>query len=106
MTTTPARLFGPAQLTASAATKYTVPGATTAILRHIHVYNPGPAAATFTLSIGADAAGVRLYDAHVIQAGGEFDRICLYVLAAAEIVQAFASITTQLVMTLDGELRT
>jgi hypothetical protein len=97
------RFHGPAQVSNAAATKYTVPAGLRGILRHIHVFNPSGGAVTFTMSIGADAAGVRLYDAISIAAGAELDRWVLYVLAAAEIIQALSGTNNVLVLTLDGE---
>lgn len=105
MPATAKRLFGPAQLTNAAATKYTVPALTKTKIRHIHVVNPG-AAVTLTMSIGADAAGTRIYDALPIpaNAAGLVPYPFVYfVMDAAEILQAFASVTTQLVLTIDGE---
>lgn len=96
------RLSGPSQLTNAAVTKYTVGAGVRGIIRHIHIMNPG-AAINLTMSIGADAAGTRIFDARAIPANSEFDHFCYYVLAAAEILQAFASVTTQLVLTVDGD---
>ena len=101
MPRTPKRLHGPALVTNAAATKYTTPAATKTIVRHIHVDNPG-AAITFTLSIGADAAAVRIFDAFPIPTG-PYDHFCYYVLEAAELIQALASVTNQLVLTVDGD---
>ena len=56
------RLAGPAQVSNAAATKYTAPAAG-AIVRHVRVSNPSGSPVTFTLSVGADAAGTRLFDA-------------------------------------------
>ena len=68
------RLAGPALVTNSAATKYTTPGATRTIVRHIHVSNPsGGSDATFTLSIGSDAAGTRVIAAETITTGTSRD---------------------------------
>jgi hypothetical protein len=107
MANTPLRLAGPAQLTAAAATKYTVPAATKTVLRHIHVQNPSGAIVNFTMSIGADAAGTRVYDAEPIAAnGGVLDQWVYFVLEATEIIQAFASTTAVLVLTLDGDQKT
>jgi hypothetical protein len=102
MATTNKRLSGPAALTNAAATKYTVPAATVTILQHIHVTNPTGASITFTMSIGADAAGVRIYDAVAIPAGSMIDTFSKYVLNAGEIVQAFSS-STSAVLTLNGQ---
>ena len=97
------RLHGPALVTNAAATKYTVPALTKTIIRHIHIQNPSPSAVTFTMSIGADAAAVRLFDAYVIAATSVLDHFCYYVVEAAEIVQALAGTTNILVLTIDGD---
>jgi hypothetical protein len=109
MARTPKRLAGPAQVSNGAATKYTVPAGTKTILRHIHVQNPSGSAATFTLSIGADAAATRLLDAFSIPAaaagvtGSVVDFFCYYVLEAAEIIQAFSGTNNVLTLTLNGD---
>lgn len=99
----PTRMTGPGQITNAAVTKYTVPALTKSIMRHMHVSNPSGAAVPFTLSIGADAAGTRLFDAYTIAAGAVFDHFCYYVLAPAEIVQAFAGTTLVINLTIDGD---
>ncbi len=105
----PKRLHGPAQVSNAAATKYTVPAATKTVVRHIHVENPSGAAVTFTLSIGADAAAVRIFDAFSIPAAAPgvpnsvLDHWCYYVLEATEIIQALAGTTNVLVLTIDGD---
>jgi hypothetical protein len=96
------RMHGPAQVSGVAATKYTVPANRRGIVRHIHIANPG-AAVTFTMSIGADVAGTRIFDAVTIPANSANDYFCKYVLEAAEIIQAFASVASQLVLTIDGD---
>lgn len=99
----PLRLAGPAQLTASAATKYTVPSSTKTVVRHIHFYNADTVPRTVTLSIGSDAAGTRIYDAFSIAAGSQSDNWCYYVLEAAEIIQALADVTLKVTLTIDGD---
>lgn len=101
MPRTPKRLHGPAQVSNAAATKYTTPASTKTIVRHIHVNNPG-AAVTLTMSIGADAAAVRIFDGRSIPTG-EFDHFCYYVLEATEIIQALSSVNNQLTLTIDGD---
>lgn len=104
------RLFGPAQLTNAAATKYTSPTPSApfslmkTIVRHIHVSNPTGSDVTFTMSIGADAAGTRIYDAFTIPKGQAYDAFCMYVLEAGEIIQSFAGTASALVLTLDGDI--
>ena len=97
------RLHGPALVTDSAATKYTTPAATKTIVRHVHVQNPSASAVSFTLSLGADAAAARLFDAYSIPAYGVLDHFCYYVLEATEVLQALASTTDVLVLTIDGD---
>lgn len=97
------RLAGPALVTNAAATKYTVPALTKAIVRHVHIQNPSGAAVTFTMSIGADAAATRLFDAYSIAAGAVLDHFCYYVLSPAEIVQALAGTNNILTLTIDGD---
>jgi len=97
------RLHGPALVTNVAATKYTTPAATKTIVRHIHVSNPSAAAVDLTLSIGADAAAVRLFDGYPIAADSVLDHFGYYVLEAAEVIQALASTTDVLVLTVDGD---
>src|SRR5262245_3992215 len=93
------RLAGPAQVSNAAATKYTVPATTKTIVRHVHVSNPTGGAVTFTMSIGADAAATRLFDAYSIAAGSVLDHFCYYVLEAAEIIQALSGTNNVLTLT-------
>lgn len=97
------RLHGPAQVSNAAATKYTVPAVTKTIVRHVHIQNPSGSAVTFTMSIGADAAAVRLFDAYSIAANTILDHFCYYVLEAAEVIQALAGTNNILVLTIDGD---
>ena len=97
------RLFGPAALTNAAATKYTVPAGLRGIIRHVRITNPSGAPVNVTVSVGADAAGVRLLDAVPFAAGAEKDYYWYLTLAAAEIIQAFASTTGVVIMTINGE---
>ena len=97
------RLAGPAQVSNGALTKYTVPALTKTIIRHIHVENPSGSAVTFTLSIGADAAATRLFDAYSIGAGTIFDHFCYYVVDVGEIIQALAGTNNILTLTIDGD---
>ncbi len=105
----PKRLSGPALVTNAAVTKYTVPAVTKTIIRHIHVQNPSAAPVTLTISIGADAAAVRILDAFSIPAaavgvtGNVVDWYPYYVLEAAEIIQALAGTTNILTLTIDGD---
>lgn len=97
------RMAGPAQVSNAAATKYTVAAGRRGIIRHIHVQNPSGGPVTFTASIGADAAGTRIFDAFSIAANTVLDHMCYYVLEAAEIFQAFSGTNNILVLTIDGD---
>lgn len=97
------RLAGPIALTASATTIYTVPALTTTTVRNIHINNESALAATVALSIGTDGAGKRFLGPNLsIAANSSYDWSGLLILAAAEIVQAYASAITSLTVTISG----
>lgn len=96
------RLSGPTLLTAVAATQYTVPAATTTSVRNIHAANNTTQPATFTLSIGADAAGTRFFPAVTVQPNDVYDWQGLLVLNPAEIVQAYSGTASALILTMSG----
>lgn len=105
----PLRIYGPALVTNSLATIVTVPAAEIYVVRHIHVQNNSGSAATLTLTIGADAAGTRLYDAYSIPAAGAgvvgsaIDLWCYYPLVAAEIMRVVSGTTNVLNITISGD---
>jgi hypothetical protein len=99
---TPARLYGPARPTNAAADAYTSPAATITTIGKISVANPTASDVTYTLSVGADAAGTRVLDAIVIPAGTCQVFELGLVLAAAEKVQHFAGTTAVLNVVMDG----
>jgi hypothetical protein len=103
MARTPKRLAGPAQVSNAAATKYTVPGSTTTVVRHIHISNPSGSPVDFTLSIGTDAAGTRLFDGLAIAADSVYEHFCYHVLAVAEVIQAFGGTNNILTLTISGD---
>jgi len=103
VTTTNKRLAGPALLTNAAATKYTTPASCVTKVQHIHVENPTGSVILFTLSIGVDAAGTRIYDQFVIGAGQVLDQFCLYILNAGDVLQAFANTAGVATLTIDGQ---
>lgn len=98
----PTRFHGPAQVSNAAATKHTAATGEISLLRCIVIENPG-ATVNFTLSIGTDAAAVRLFDATPIAANVVDIRWVYEPIAAGEIIQAFASVNNQLVLTLSGD---
>jgi hypothetical protein len=99
----PTRFHGPAAVSNAAATKLTVAANESAIIRNIHVYNPGAGTVNFTASIGADAAGTRIFDAYPVLEDVPLDHWCYYVLAETEVLQALGSVNNQLVLTIDGD---
>lgn len=96
------RLSGPTALTAAAVTQYTAPALTTATIRSIHVCNESAAQHDFTLSIGVDGAGKRLFKNQVVPAGDSFDWTGNIVLAAGELVQALADAGAVLTLVVSG----
>jgi len=109
MARTPKRLYGPAQVATGPATVYTVPALTKTVIRQIHVNNPSASPVTLTVSVGADAAGTRFYDAYSIpaKAAGVTDsvrEIFLYlVMDAAEILTLSAGTNNILVIIVTGD---
>lgn len=102
MADTLTRLVGPKQLESSTTTQYTVPALTTTTIRMIHLSNPTASAVTVTMSIGADAAGTRFFDAYSIPANSVFGYPCSIVMDAAEILAAHAGTATALVAVISG----
>lgn len=102
MTDTAKRLAGPLALTASAVTRYTVPAATTTIVRSIHVAsNDNGTVGLLTMSIGADATGTRLFYAYPVPANGVLDWSGFLVLNAGDILQAYSTMAV-LILTVSG----
>ncbi len=107
MSTVNSRLFGPAALTTSAATKYTAPSGSTVTITRMRVSNPDSVVRTFTFSIGTDAVGTRLYAAVEIPAGGGKDIYGPFTLEEDEFVQSFGGTGgTVLVLTINGKITT
>ncbi len=98
------RLFGPALLTNVAATKYTTPADKRTTIKRILVDNPTGGVVTCTITIGADAQGVRIAGAVPIPANGALDLYGPFTLEAAEVLQAYAGTTNVLVMVVNGEV--
>jgi hypothetical protein len=96
------RLSGPTPLTTSAVTQYTTPAATTTAVRSIHVANESGSAATFTLSLGTDGAGKRLFPAMSIAANSVLDWTGNIVLNAGEILQALSGTGAALTLVISG----
>lgn len=103
MTTKHKRLYGPALLSATAATVYTVPAATLTLVGHVHVINISIAPVGFSLSIGPDGAGSRLFDAYAIGPGQQLDLFIRVPLEAGELLQAYAAAPNVLTLTISGQ---
>lgn len=97
------RLSGPTQLTASAVTQYTVPALTKTVIRNIYLSNNSASSVNVTISIGADASGTRTIDTMAIAANSMYPIYGPIVMETTEILQAKASTTLVVTMTMDGE---
>lgn len=96
---------GPNQLSASAATIYTVPASTTTVIECITVTNTDSSARTYTISIGTDGAGTRIFAGVTIAANTTAIHLGKWVLAAAEIIQASADSASKVNVTMAGFTR-
>lgn len=96
------RMVGPIHLTTSAATYYTVPAATVATIRAIHLLNHTGGNVTVSMSIGADSTGTRLLSSEPISGNSTFDWTGTLVMAAGEILQIFASATNSITAVVSG----
>ena len=93
------RLVGPAYLANAATLVYTAPTSTTTVLRHLRVVSEGTAG-HFTISIGTDGAGKRLwYHENVTD---YYDWSGNIVLAPTETLYAYASAASTLTITISG----
>lgn len=109
MPRTAKRLYGPAVIATGPTTVYTVPALTKTIIRQIHLSNPSASPVTITLSVGADAAGTRLWSTYSIPAAaaGVTDSvrdIFMYlVMEAAEILTLSAGTNNVLDIVITGD---
>lgn len=102
MSDTPQR-YGPVALGAAPATILTVPAGTIFTARNIHVANESGSDARFTISIGVDGAGTRIYRNVLIEGdGGTFDWSGYMPIMAGEVVQASSNIAGVLTVTISG----
>lgn len=112
MAKTSSRIYGPAVVATGPTTIYTVPAATKIDLRYIHVSNPSASPVTLTLSVGADAAGTRLYSTYSIPAAaaGVTDSIrqifLMVTMVAAEILTVSAGTNNILTITINADVTT
>ena len=104
MADTALRLYGPAQPGTGNATLYTVPGATTCVIRHMRVMNTTGSAATISVAINgtaATAANCLLY-AFSIPANSVYDWTGFIPLAAADTIQGLQGTGSALTVTIGG----
>lgn len=97
------RLIGPYLLPAVAnQNMYTVPAATTTVVRNIHLVNEGTVTATFNLSIGSETTGLRLFYRIPIAPSDVYDWTGNIVLAATEVLSGVASVAATITLTVSG----
>jgi hypothetical protein len=87
-------------LTDSAATVFTSSG--DSLVEMIHLYNQHSSAVTFTLSVGTDAAGTRLWDSYPIPADKDVKLRLYLALADGEVLQAYSGTDAVLNISVDG----
>jgi hypothetical protein len=81
----------------------------TTVIRQIHLSNPSASPVTFTLSIGADAAGTRLWSTYSIPAAaaGVTDSVrdifCYIPMTTGEIITVSAGTNNILDLTITGD---
>lgn len=105
MADVPRRLVGPLSLTAASVTVYTVPVATTTIVRSIHVNNINASNVyNFTMGINGTGATVTyaLFTAFPIGSNGVLDWSGFLVLHANDTLTAYASAAAALALTVSG----
>lgn len=108
MADTGSRIYGPAQPGTTNATLYTVPGATTAHLRNIHICNTTASAATITLALNgtSDTAANCILEGLSIPADGSYDWSGFMVLATGETIQGKQGSSGALTVTISAILVT
>lgn len=88
------RIVGPLYMATTNSVVYTVPTATTTIVRNIHVMNNSTSATlTFNLAINGTSATASncLYFQHLVPSQGAFDWSGFLVLAAGDVLQGLCS---------------
>jgi hypothetical protein len=92
MTDTAKRLSGPTGFSTGNTTHYTVPAATTTIVRSIHVNNTDSSSRTFSVGInGASTANTSLFHTFSLPPNGVMDWSGFLVLNAGDTIQGAAS---------------
>jgi hypothetical protein len=101
-TETPIRLYQN-QLPVADTALYTVPAATTVIIRSIHAISVGEAS-YLTLSIGADSAATRIIDHDLVPtvSYGPYDWAGFIVMTAGEILRGHADDASRITLHVSG----
>jgi hypothetical protein len=95
--------IGPVLFDVVPANIHTVPLDRTFTARNIHVANVGAVEAKFTLSIGVDAAGTRIYHEVPIEGnGGVFDWSGYMPLEPGEVIEGFCDLPNAMTVTISG----
>ena len=104
MADTAKRLYGPAVPGTTDTTLYTVPGATTTVIRNIEITNTTAAAATFNLAINATAATAAncFKFATSIPAGGTYSWSGFIALATTDTLRALQGTASALTFEVSG----
>lgn len=98
------RLSGPSLLGTSAATLYTVDSGTRATISHVRLVNNTSSPVDVTMSIGADAAGTRIWDSKTLEADRSLSVKGPFTMEAAEVFQAFAGTASAVTATILGRV--
>lgn len=98
------RLVGPVALGTTGAVYYTVPTATTTIVRNIHVANASAASGgvALTVAIGTASAATAFYYQTLLPASGSLDWSGFLPLATGETLVALAASINSLTLTVSG----
>lgn len=104
MASSATRFAGPALLSNADAQLWAVPSATKDVIRHVHIENNDQANShTLFMSLGADTAANRIYDAYVIAAGAILDAYPYYPCEAALSIRGHADASNVLGYTIAGD---
>lgn len=97
-----AKRWGPTLITSAEVTLITVGGSATVVVRNINITNTDSTARTFKMSIGADAAGTRIFDDISVAPDSTFTWTGFLALNASDTLRAQASTTNVLTATISG----
>lgn len=96
------KVLSQTQLPNAAAAQYTVPGATSAIVRSIILVNTSGSPVTVSLFVNGAAASNKILDTYSIPANTRIELNAVLTLAATNTIQAVASTAAVVTMTVSG----